>query len=131
MHELKILPQYFKDVQNGIKPFELRKNDRDFKVGDILILKEYKQGLTDSTGPEKVTVQKQGYTGRKIEKRITYILKGREYGLSKDYVILGLENNVINCGDSECIYNKGLECVRGEIHVHGTMCEDYTEEGEF
>lgn len=40
-HELKILPQYFKAVQNGSKTFELRKNDRRFKVGDTLILREW------------------------------------------------------------------------------------------
>ncbi|HGS9341836.1 TPA: DUF3850 domain-containing protein, partial [Clostridioides difficile] len=28
IHELKILPQYFKEVVNGNKNFEVRKNDR-------------------------------------------------------------------------------------------------------
>ncbi|HGS9342764.1 DUF3850 domain-containing protein [Clostridioides difficile] len=31
IHELKILPQYFKEVVNGNKNFEVRKNDRSFK----------------------------------------------------------------------------------------------------
>lgn len=31
IHELKILPQYFKEVVNGNKNFEVRKNDRGFK----------------------------------------------------------------------------------------------------
>ena len=34
VHNLKIKPQYFKDVVSGIKTFEVRKNDRNFKVGD-------------------------------------------------------------------------------------------------
>lgn len=39
IHELKIIPQYFEAVVKGIKTFELRKNDRDYKVGKMKILK--------------------------------------------------------------------------------------------
>lgn len=45
-HELKILPKYFEDVMTGKKNFEIRKNDRDFKVGDYLLLKEYEGAST-------------------------------------------------------------------------------------
>lgn len=38
-HELKILPKWFEDVQANKKNFEIRKNDRNFEVGDYLILK--------------------------------------------------------------------------------------------
>ena len=41
IHELKTLPEYFKEVVSGNKPFEVRKNDRPFKVGDYLMLREY------------------------------------------------------------------------------------------
>ncbi|EAA0362612.1 DUF3850 domain-containing protein [Listeria monocytogenes] len=40
-HELKILSEYFWDIAEGRKTFEIRKNDRDFQVGDILILREW------------------------------------------------------------------------------------------
>lgn len=40
-HELKLDIQYFDDVKSGKKNFEIRKNDRDFQVGDILELKAY------------------------------------------------------------------------------------------
>ena len=30
IHELKIKPQYYEDIKIGLKPFEIRKNDRDF-----------------------------------------------------------------------------------------------------
>ncbi|AYF99887.1 DUF3850 domain-containing protein [Lactococcus allomyrinae] len=40
IHELKLDIKYFDDVKNGIKNFEIRKNDRDFQVGDILELKK-------------------------------------------------------------------------------------------
>ncbi|EKE9396609.1 DUF3850 domain-containing protein, partial [Listeria monocytogenes] len=44
VHELKILPEYYEDIVAGRKTFEIRKNDRDFQVGDYLILKEFKDG---------------------------------------------------------------------------------------
>ncbi|MFK4941218.1 DUF3850 domain-containing protein [Lactococcus petauri] len=44
-HELKLDVKYFNEVKNGTKNFEIRKNDRDFKVGDILILKSFMPGL--------------------------------------------------------------------------------------
>lgn len=35
-HNLKILPEYYIAVSDGSKTFEIRKNDRDFHLGDIL-----------------------------------------------------------------------------------------------
>ncbi|MGY3710727.1 DUF3850 domain-containing protein [Lactococcus lactis subsp. lactis] len=37
-HELKLDIKYFDDVKSGKKKFEIRKNDRDFQVGDTLRL---------------------------------------------------------------------------------------------
>jgi hypothetical protein len=90
VHELKIQPQYFKAVVSGKKNFELRKNDRGFKVGDILILKECESDLLfrDEFGEEQYG--KPHYTGNEIKKTITYILEGGNFGLHKDYCILGL-----------------------------------------
>lgn len=75
-HELKILPEYFEVVANGSKRFEIRKADRDFKVGDFLILREWNRGK---------------FTGRSMTQKIEYIYKGDgSYGLSEEYCILGL-----------------------------------------
>lgn len=61
IHELKIWPEYFEAVKSGKKTFEIRKNDRNFKEGDILVLKEF--------------VPTEGeYTGRSIEVVVTYVL---------------------------------------------------------
>ena len=58
IHNLKILPVFFKAVANGTKTFEIRKNDRKFNVGDIIKLREY--GTS-------------GYTGRVVTGKITFI----------------------------------------------------------
>lgn len=73
-HELKTLPKYFRAVLENKKTFEVRKNDRDFKVGDILILKEW--------------TPRKGYSGNEISKKITYILDNSAY-CKENYVILG------------------------------------------
>lgn len=41
IHKLKIDSKYFDAVRKGFKTFEIRKNDRNFEVGDKLILQEY------------------------------------------------------------------------------------------
>jgi len=58
----KVWPEYFQQILNGKKKFELRLADFDIKEGDILVLEEY--------DPETDT-----YTGRKIKKKAKFILK--------------------------------------------------------
>ncbi len=48
-HELKLDIKYFDDVKSGKKNFEIRKNDRDFQVGDVLELKAYENGMYQHT----------------------------------------------------------------------------------
>ncbi|MFD3034330.1 DUF3850 domain-containing protein, partial [Streptococcus agalactiae] len=74
-HLLNCYPEYFEDIMDGTKTFECRYNDRDFKVGDELLLREY--------DPQK------GYTYRCIVRKITYILSDF-IGLKDGYVILGV-----------------------------------------
>ena len=75
IHDLKIWPEYFEKIKTGLKTFELRKDDRDFRVGDELILREFKDGC---------------YTYNICRRKIIYILRGSP-GIKKGYVILGLE----------------------------------------
>lgn len=76
-HELKILKPYYEAVKAGDKTFELRKDDRPYKIGDTLILREIGAGNT--------------YTGRYIRKKVGYILRDcPEYGLENGYCILSL-----------------------------------------
>lgn len=40
IHELKIKEEYFAEILNGNKTYEIRKNDRNYKVHDYLALNE-------------------------------------------------------------------------------------------
>ncbi|MCU2273554.1 DUF3850 domain-containing protein [Enterococcus faecalis] len=73
IHELKILPEYFEAVVSGNKRFEIRKNDRNYKKGDILRLNEYQDGQ---------------YTGDVHVAEITYIT---DYAQQYGYVVLGIK----------------------------------------
>jgi len=87
-HKLKILPEYFKAVVEGNKTFEIRKNDRDYKVGDTLILKEWYIGHKNYIDDIEICSD---FTGEQIVKEISYVLEGGQYGLGIDYCILGLK----------------------------------------
>jgi hypothetical protein len=83
--EKKVWAEYFNDILSGIKNFELRLNDSEYNIGDILVLKEW--------NPET-----KKFTGRLIEKKITYILKTKDLNFwSKDeiekygYLVFGLQ----------------------------------------
>lgn len=83
-HELKTIQPYFNDVLSGNKNFEVRKNDRDYKVGDYLKLKEW--------DGEK-------FTGNYITVRIKYILDNPSY-CKEGYVVIALEyNRLCETGD--------------------------------
>jgi ASC-1-like (ASCH) protein len=60
-HELKLSEKYFEDVISGVKKFELRYNDRNYQVGDELLLKEW-------------NTENNTYTGRETTVEVIYIL---------------------------------------------------------
>lgn len=71
MHILKCDKKPFYLMRTGIKTAEFRKNDRDFKVGDILVLMEW-DGIT--------------YTGSNVSFVITHMQDG--YGIPEGYVMI-------------------------------------------
>lgn len=78
-HELKILPEYFNAVVDGRKTFELRKNDRGFKVNDKLLLKE-------------ININSGKFTKREILVKVTYLLENCEkHGLKDGFCIMGIK----------------------------------------
>lgn len=77
IHKLKTWPQFFDAVASGVKGFELRKDDRGFQVGDVLLLQE-----CDQLG---------NYSGREVSRLVLYMLNAASFsGIEKGYCILGL-----------------------------------------
>lgn len=83
--EKKVWPEYFQKILEGKKTFDFRLADFEVKEGDILVLKEF--------NPET-----RSYTGRVLEKKITYIAKTKDSKFYKQedvdkhgFIIMGLE----------------------------------------
>lgn len=89
-HALKTWPEFFQPLWEGRKTFELRINDRDFKEGDILDLREFQPLLPTPSRPEPGR-----YTGRQVRVIVSHVLDPSKTGLpryimNEDYVILSI-----------------------------------------
>lgn len=63
--EKKCWPKYFDKILSGEKTFDVRLADWKCNIGDVLVLKEWNPKTKQ-------------FTGRKIEKKINYILKTKD-----------------------------------------------------
>ena len=80
-HELKVWTEFWDDLYSFRKLFEVRLDDRNFEVGDTLLLREWNE-------------KTQEYTGRQITRTITYKLSGGQFGkfgIKEDYCVLSLK----------------------------------------
>lgn len=73
LHKLKVHPQFYQKIEERLKNFEIRYNDRDFRVGDLLKLEEY--------DPDT-----QCYSGRSVLVNINYIT---DFEQKPGYVVMG------------------------------------------
>lgn len=119
-HNLKILPIYFELQNDGIKNWEIRKNDRNFQVGDILNLNEWDE---------------KKYTGRVLMVEVIHTFKS-SLTLKEDYVILSTK--ILNKQDNNgCrLGADGLENGKDEIidievgdYINGHIVEKIEKEG--
>jgi hypothetical protein len=93
LHDLKTWPDVFKETLDGEKTHEYRKNDRDFGLGDELLLREFEPiGET--------------YTGSYIRAIITNIHFGPHWGIPAGYAVMsirvelsGYDERLAACGD--------------------------------
>lgn len=83
-HELKCIDPHFTALKWGRKTFEIRRNDRDYKIGDLikLTLHRGKQGVGSKIpGVDPITFM------------ITHILTAEEFpqGIKPGFCILSIE----------------------------------------
>jgi hypothetical protein len=76
-HYLKIWPEPFAAILDGRKRFEVRKDDRGYKVGDVLHLREWDPHYREHTGRVQV-------------RTVRYIARG--WGLPDDICVMGLDD---------------------------------------
>ena len=77
-HELKVYPRFWQALSTGIKPFEVRRDDRNYRVGDTCELREYDPS--------------HGFTGKgPYIREISYILRHEDMpvGVPIGYCVLG------------------------------------------
>jgi hypothetical protein len=80
VHDLKTCQPYFDAVRTEAKTFEVRKDDRDFQPGDLLVLREW---LTHNGGFYGVS--------QPLLRQVTYVLRdGEKFGVAAGTVVLGI-----------------------------------------
>ena len=96
-HKLKLNDRYFDAVANGIKTFEIRKDDRRFRVGDTLVL--YRVGV-DGKYITSLKVDGKTFTEdepsswtHSVEVKVKYILTHDDFpdGIPEGYVVMSIE----------------------------------------
>lgn len=105
-HELKIYPEHFQGIISGHKTFEIRKNDRNYQVGDILWLREYY--------PEDDI-----YSGESIQCRVSYIT---DFNMQNDYVCMAIQQCSVDCDMTKPYYTRAADAV----WMHDTWGTQFT-----
>ncbi len=99
-HDLKIWPGYFAAVLDESKTFELRFNDRNYKIGDTLRLREYKPGVKD-------------FTGRETTRTVTYIVTSIDSpAIAPGWCILGLQAPAVMTRTHTPSVQDTIDCIR-------------------
>jgi hypothetical protein len=85
-HEVKSWSHFFDAIESGHKKHDLRKNDRNFKIGDTLRLRRYDNinGM---------------FTGQSIDRKVTYITS-RDVPCAFSSAVLESDYCILSLGDA-------------------------------
>lgn len=86
-HELKTWPEFYSELLAGRKTFEMRRDDRGFRPGDELRLREWEPRRDIDDGVWRGGAGE--YTGREERFRIGYVLRNHE-GIAPGFAVLSL-----------------------------------------
>lgn len=114
-HKLKTHPEHFQKVWDGIKTFEIRRDDRGFEIGDTVILDEYDPDL-------KI------YLSRSIQFPISDITRDvYKFGLRRNYCILSFQRSGVLKVHHEEKSNikKGGDLIEEESNVKKAVSHDF------
>lgn len=104
VHNLKCCPEPFSALKNGEKTHEVRVDDRQYQVGDVLCLREWDQGTMI-------------YSGDLLEFVVTHKTTG--FGLSQGFCVMSLRpikwviKSCKNCGGGFRTYDEAHTCCSG------------------
>lgn len=79
-HELKCWPTFYRELVAGTKTFELRRNDRNYQKGDILMIYEW----NDAT-------QQYTMTSPTLRFECTHIMHGPGFGLEPGWCCMSIK----------------------------------------
>lgn len=86
-HTVKCWPEYYDAIERGDKPFDVRRDDRGYQKGDELILQ---RTCESKNKRHEVDHDYEGKVRHSIQRTITYVLTGGQFGIEPGYVVLGL-----------------------------------------
>ncbi len=83
----KTTQPYYNDIVDGLKQFEIRKDEDGIQLGDTLILAEW---------------DGKSFTGNYIDTTVKYVLRNCEsFGLRDGFCVIGFDINLIHAEVSE------------------------------
>lgn len=89
-HTLKTWPELFQAVADREKTADLRRNDREFEVGDWLTFAEFDP---DERTVDEHQVEHPGrFTGSEVTFVVTHVLDGEQWGLQPGFVMLSFRD---------------------------------------
>jgi len=77
-HTLKAWPEFYDAIESGVKTWEFRRDDRGFRVGDVLVLE---RRLPSDLGDRDA---------KTLRVRVTYIFYGTGLGVPEGFCIMSI-----------------------------------------